>query len=150
MNKSDFAGLTALVIDDEYFMRRLLSALLHDIGFSSVVTTEDGAEGLNRIESTTHAIDVVICDLEMPLVNGFEFIAMLRASREADNPNIPVVIVTGHSEERHVHDAVKLGIHGFLVKPISHATLERRVRQALQSEPIDPEQLAQKPQPMLP
>lgn len=150
MNKNDFAGLTALVIDDEYFMRRLLGTLLHDIGFPTVVTSEDGAEGLNRIESATHPIDIVICDLEMPLVNGFEFISMLRASREAANPNIPVVIVTGHSEERHVHDAVNLGIHGFLVKPISRATLERRVRQALQSEAISPEQLNVKPQIAMP
>jgi len=138
--KDKFAGKSALVIDDELMMRRLVGQLLAEIGFKTIVYAEDGAEGLKTLENND-AIDIVICDLEMPLIGGLEFLNMLRSSSYIRDPNMPVVVVTGHSEEQNVHKAVKIGVHGFLVKPISRKNLESRVFHALHYGKMDPDQL---------
>jgi len=83
-------------------------------------------------------VDVIICDLEMPTMNGFEFVERLRSLPETDRAVIPVVILTGHSDEEHVKRAVSLGINGFLVKPIAKQALEDRLSKAIMSPPIDP------------
>lgn len=138
MKTDDFEGLCALVIDDMPSMRQLIVLLLREIGIKNVLASEDGADGINKVEHAPHPVDVIICDLEMPIISGIEFIQMLRRSSNTSVKDTPVIVVTGHSEERNLHQAVKLGIHGFLVKPVSRATLEKRVRQTLKGPPIDP------------
>ncbi len=54
------------------------------------------------------------------------------------------MIVTGHSEQGKIHEAVRLGIHGFLVKPVSHTNLENQIVRALKRSAIDPTKLAPK------
>ena len=125
-----YEGLSALVVDDESLMRRLISQLLSQMGFSEVITVEDGAEGLRLLENHRE-IDLVISDLEMPMISGLEFISMLRNSSAVHNASVPVVVVSGHSEESNLRKAVNLGIQGFVVKPISYKSLESRVRHAL-------------------
>ncbi|NQU56154.1 MAG: response regulator [Rhodospirillales bacterium] len=136
MTKNEFESMTALVIDDEHMMRVLLKGLLHEIGFSNIMETEDGADGLAQIE-TIPTIDIIICDLEMPIIGGLEFVGMLRASKVAFNPKVPVLIVSGHSEQKNIHEAVRMGINGFLVKPVSRKALENRISYALKHTIID-------------
>ncbi|MCW8834989.1 MAG: response regulator [Rhodospirillales bacterium] len=142
-DKKQFENKAVLVIDDEPMMRKLLGGLLHDIGFTNVYEAEDGAEALKRLE-TSSDIDVVLCDLEMPIIGGLEFVGMLRSSKAALNPQVPVLIVTGHGLQKNVRDAVNLGIHGFLVKPVSRKALEDRIVRALKSSAIDPDVLTRK------
>lgn len=136
-NENPFRNLNVLVVDDVPSMRQLLVQLLREIGFNDVVTSEDGGEALNRLERSTLPIDLVIADLEMPILSGIEFIQMLRRHERRDIRSIPIVVVTGHSEEKNLYQAVKAGIHGFLVKPVSRKALENRARQAIHGAPID-------------
>lgn len=145
MQINDLEKLCALVVEDVPSMRQLLVHLLREIGFKDVITCEDGADALNRVEHSPYAIDVVICDLEMPIISGLEFIQMLRRNSRKDIRDIPIVVVTGHSEEKNLHQAVRLGVHGFLVKPVSRKALEARVRHALKNAPIDPDVFLNKP-----
>lgn len=138
-NKKPFRGLNALVVEDVAAMRELLSELLRDLGFEDVVRCEDGAVALRTLEDTVHPIDIIVCDLEMPMINGIEFIQMLRKSPNRTINSIPIVIVTGHSERKNLLQAVRAGVHGFLVKPVSLAALEKRIHRALKGAPIDPE-----------
>jgi len=143
MIKNEFEKLTVLIIDDEHMMRVLLKGLLHEIGFANIIEAEDGADGLVQIESNV-SIDIIICDLEMPIIGGLEFVGMLRASKSAINPKVPVLIVSGHSEQKNIHEAVRMGINGFLVKPVSRRALESRIAHALGNTIIDNTNLAQK------
>lgn len=145
MKTNDFAGLCALVIEDMPSMRQLIVLLLKEIGIKDVLTSEDGADGLNKVEHAPHPVDVIICDLEMPIISGIEFIQMLRRSSNTSVKDTPVIVVTGHSEEKNLHHAVKAGVHGFLVKPVSRKALEIRIRQALKNPPIDPKVFSNKP-----
>ncbi|MHA1598436.1 MAG: response regulator [Alphaproteobacteria bacterium] len=138
MNTRDYSRMTVLVVEDENMMRQLLARVLHDIGFGKVLLVEDGAEGLQRLETTPEGIDLIILDLEMPIISGLEFLQMLRSSNTIPNRQMPVIVVSGHSEEKNLHEAVKLGVHGFLVKPLSRSALEQRIEHAFKSTTIDP------------
>lgn len=70
-------------------------------------------------------------------MDGFEFVAKLRAHENPDIANLPVLILTGHIDQENVEKAVKLGIHGYLKKPINKVTLEQRMIRALTAPPID-------------
>lgn len=136
LNDHQFEGLSALVVEDEMFMRNLLTLLLQEMGFSPIYPAEDGAAALQRLEDTGTYVDVIILDLDMPLVDGFDFLRMLRASDKVRDKDVPVVVVTGNSEGRHLTRAVEMGIHGFIVKPVSKKTLAVRLHRALKRERV--------------
>lgn len=144
-SRDKFANKTVLVIEDEMMMRRLATQLLKDIGFSHVLSAENGVEGLKMLKMH-ESVSVVICDLEMPLMGGLEFLTKLRSGKNVRNSGIPVVVVTGHREEASLYKAIDIGIHGYIVKPISRAALEKHLAHALTSELIDPLKLAKKQQ----
>ena len=141
MQNINYPKLNALLIDDEEFISKLITRLLNEMGIKNIITASDGLEGLEKYKKVGSKLDLVICDLEMPNMNGFEFVASLRALPEAQKPDIPILILTGHSDETHVHEAVRLGINGFLIKPVSKATLEKRIATALTMPGIDPKAL---------
>jgi len=143
MNKSNFETMTALVVDDEPMMRVLLKGLLQEIGFGKIMEAEDGAAALALLDDSHH-IDIVICDLEMPIIGGLEFVGMLRKSDTLYDSRVPVIIVTGHSEQSNIQEAVRLGIHGFLVKPFSRTNLQNQIVRALDRPAIDLKKLAPK------
>lgn len=138
LTKQQIDDLKVLIIDDEPFMRKLLIRLLIDIGVSEIQEASDGADGLNQLARNPEKPNLIICDLEMPGINGFEFVRKLRAAKMPEFSNLPVLIVTGNAGSDSVEDAVNAGIHGYLVKPISRNMLESRMSSALDSGPIDP------------
>ena len=106
-----------------------------------VSSATDGVNGLKLLDESEDGFDLIICDLEMPNMDGFEFVRKLRGKAPSNNADTPVLIVTGHSEEESVHSAIEAGIHGYLVKPVSKQALEKRIIAALSSSAIDPEML---------
>ena len=138
MTDFDITKLRILVIDDEPFMRQIIERVLYELGIDQVTAAEDGSKALSKFSTVHENFDLVICDLEMPNMDGFEFVRQLRAKTEIPNSNVPVLICTGHSEEESVQDAVEAGIHGYLIKPISKQNLESRTRAAMTSDGIDP------------
>ncbi len=143
---NQYSGKCAMVVEDVPSMRQLLVRLLQEIGFSYVISSEDGADALKRMESATQPIDIVVSDIEMPIINGIEFIQMMRNNSDSMIAETPVIVVTGHSEERNLFDAVRAGVHGFIVKPVSRKTLESRLRYALHNPSIKMEVLTRKPE----
>ena len=137
----DINNLRILVIDDEPFMRKLIIRVLYELEIVRVAEAGDGAEALEKVKDAMNALDLIICDLEMPNMDGFEFVKRLREMTGFPNADIPVLIVTGHSDPESVKSAVEAGIHGYLVKPVSKQALEKRIVAALTSPEIDPERL---------
>ena len=131
-----------MVIDDEAFMRTLIIRILAEIGVSDIITARGGAEGLEKLGEEDRPPGIIICDLEMPEMDGFEFVRRLRSHGSALFQDIPILIVTGHAEPQNVYDAVDAGIHGYLVKPVSRQSLESRLTAALSSAPIDPTKIS--------
>ncbi|MFC1673855.1 response regulator [Pseudomonadota bacterium] len=133
-----FENLKILLVDDEQFIRQLVARLLRDIGVKEVMMASDGEEAVKKLGTYAGRIDLVILDLEMPNKNGFKVVQEIRDGSVGVNPELPVVILTGHGQQDAVKLAVDLGVHGFMVKPMSKDVLEKRIKIALSSGPIDP------------
>lgn len=110
-----------LVVDDEEMIRELLRVNLQRAGFE-VEEAADGLEGLEKLQQ--EEIDLVVLDLRMPHMNGFEFLKVVKRDRRYRL--IPVIVMTGYEHEE--LRALELGADDFLSKPVERARLLARVR----------------------
>src|ERR1700730_14202809 len=99
-----------LIVDDEPKLRKSLSAQRSRDGYE-VMTAEDGEQGLALLKE--HHIDLVITDLKMPKVDGM---TLLRKAL-AEQPELPIVMITAHGTVDTAVEALKLGAFDYLTKP---------------------------------
>jgi DNA-binding NtrC family response regulator len=99
-----------LIIDDERAIRSTLSEILQHEGYK-VDLAENGEEGLSKFGGTVY--DVVLCDIKMPKVDGIEFLDKARLI----NPDVPIIMISGHGTIDTAVDAVKKGAFDFIAKP---------------------------------
>jgi chemosensory pili system protein ChpA (sensor histidine kinase/response regulator) len=111
-----------LLVDDSISVRRFVGRMLSAGGFD-VVTANDGAEALSRVAEGR--FDVVITDLEMPRVNGYELIEDLR--RRTSTRDVPVIVLTTRAGDKHVSLARRLGVEHYVSKPVEESTFVRLV-----------------------
>ncbi len=119
------ASIKVLIVDDEPSMRKVTRALLQAIGVKTIYEAPDGGRGLDAIR--THAPDIVILDWEMPSPNGPEFMRAVRSPGDFPLPDVPVIMLTGHSERSRVMEAMRLGVNEYLLKPVSSVALLARI-----------------------
>ncbi len=115
---------TLLIIDDEKAIRKTLSEILTFEGYK-VDEAADGEEGLARFKEKT--FDAVLCDIKMPKIDGLEF---LQKATEA-NPDVPIIIISGHGNIETAVEAVKKGAYDFIQKPPDLNRLLITIRNAL-------------------
>ena len=114
-----------LVVDDDYYMRKVIRSLLQENGIRTYYDAQDGVSGLEAIITLTP--DVVILDWDMPDINGAEFMRIVRSPLTFPVPAIPVIMLTGQVEREKVIEAVRLGVNEFLCKPVSAKTIFERI-----------------------
>jgi two-component system chemotaxis response regulator CheY len=120
-----FASTKILVVDDEHYMRKVVRTLLMSIGIRTIYEAADGPAGLELIR--TMSPDIVILDWEMPALDGPGFMRMVRSPETFPQPDIPIIMLTGHGERSRVVEAVQLGVNEFLLKPVSSKALQDRL-----------------------
>jgi CheY-like chemotaxis protein len=125
MIRIDFNRLRFLVIDDNAHMRRIMRTLLHGFGAREVYEAEDGAAGLEAF--THYSPDILITDWAMPIFDGLELTQMIRQPGANNNPYVPIIMLTGHSEKKRVVASRDAGVTEFLAKPISAKALYQRI-----------------------
>jgi chemotaxis family two-component system sensor histidine kinase/response regulator PixL len=104
---------TLLVVDDSSSLRQTIAMSLQKIS-NQVIQAENGLKALEKLHQSGK-IGLVVCDLEMPFMNGFQF---LKAIRQNNNfSNIPVIILTSRDSEKHRKLALELGAAAYLIKP---------------------------------
>jgi chemosensory pili system protein ChpA (sensor histidine kinase/response regulator) len=103
-----------LLVDDSISVRRFVGQMLEKAGFE-VTTAADGADALARLADDT-GFDVVVTDLEMPRVNGYELIDDLR--RRTSTRALPVIVLTTRAGDKHVALARQLGVEHYVTKPV--------------------------------
>lgn len=127
-------GRKALVIDDERFSRSIICRFLLELGLTEVDQAKDGAEGLNRLAMEGNGSNLVMCDFNMPVMNGLQFLKALRSGiQKSVRRDLPVIMLTGHSDHGLVGTAMALDVDAFLVKPVSKANLASRLSHALET-----------------
>lgn len=104
-----------LVVDDEDYIRKAVRMTLTKAGYD-VVEAEDGGKAIEVIRSDDNPlmVDVIICDIRMPKVNGVEAIAYFRSQF----PSVPVVVLTGFPDTELAVSLLKQGVVDYVVKPI--------------------------------
>ena len=112
-----------LVVDDNKITTKLLNRYLTPAGFN-VKEAYDGVECLERVEEAKP--DAIVLDVMMPRMDGYETVRRLKA--EAENRNIPVVIVTALNDVANQVKAIEAGADDFLSKPIEDKLLIAKVR----------------------
>jgi DNA-binding NtrC family response regulator len=113
-----------LIIDDERAIRKTLSEILSFEGYK-VEEAADGEEGLKKFKEKNY--DLVLCDIKMPKLDGIEF---LQRAGET-NPDIPIVMISGHGNIETAVEAVKKGAYDFISKPPDLNRLLITIRNAM-------------------
>ena len=115
---------SALLVDDDPFMLEVVSDMLRKLGVPSVVTALNGAAGISAYDRAANKPDLVVCDLGMPVTDGFELMELLSARRFTGG-----VILTSGMDERTLKSATlmakfhRLQFLATLKKPIDRAAL---------------------------
>ncbi|HEV7606536.1 MAG TPA: response regulator [Steroidobacteraceae bacterium] len=115
-----------LVVDDSMSVRRAVATLLEDQGYE-VAQARDGLEAVKAMEAARP--DVLLTDLEMPNMNGLELTAHIRS--RADLANLPVIMITSRSMDKHRRQALSSGVNVYLTKPYTDQELLQHVAQAV-------------------
>lgn len=115
-----------LVVDDSRSVRKLVEFTLKDRGFQ-VTTAEDGQEALELI--LKEQFDAVILDINMPRLDGFEYLRRIRANDAL--ASIPVVMLTTEGQEVDKEQATMLGATAYMVKPFKPTSLLKLMEEIL-------------------
>ena len=119
-----------MIVDDSLTVRKITSRMLNREGFE-VITAKDGVEALEMLES--EAPDVILLDIEMPRMDGFEFTRMIK--RDLRHAHVPIIMITSRTAEKHRALARELGVDLFLGKPFQEQDLLRNLREMLALAP---------------
>ena len=118
-----------LIVDDEESIRKALRLTLSKAGYD-VVEAADGGKGIEAIGADDNPlmVDVIICDIRMPKINGLEAIAFFRQQY----PSVPVLVLTGYPDLQLATGLLRQGVVDYLVKPADKDALIAAVGRAME------------------
>jgi CheY-like chemotaxis protein len=123
------SGQTLLVIDDVEENREILKYRLEKQGYR-IELAEDGQEGLLVLGKKP--VDLVLLDLNMPVMNGFTFLEKLKSSQRLTN--IPVLVVSSYDDEDTANDVLMFGACGFVSKPYDMDKVNYQIKSCLRAQ----------------
>jgi DNA-binding response OmpR family regulator len=119
------AKRTALVVEDDQVVAMLLEHILSRRGFS-VQTARDGSQAVNLIETLPAPPELVLLDVMLPYLDGFELIRKIR--RQPSWGEVPIIMLTAKSQEQNIVRALDSGANDYVVKPFRPGELLARIR----------------------
>lgn len=120
----------ALVVDDSHAMRKSIVYALQRISGMVCTEAEDGAAGLKLL--TTQKFDIVLTDINMPLLDGLKLVARIR--QDEVHREVPVVVITTESAPEDRQRAMNLGANAYLIKPVQAPQVLSTVKALLKLE----------------
>jgi len=123
------SSVRALIVDDSSVMRKIVERSLRQAGIemSEVYQAGNGAEGMAVLQE--HQVDLILCDINMPVMDGLEFIKQLPGIPNAKG--VPVVMITTEGSEAHVVEALSCGARGYIRKPFTPEQVKEHVMPVL-------------------
>ncbi len=118
-----------LIVDDEEIVCDILSHMLEELGYTVAGKCKDGGEALRFYKEHMELVDLIILDMNMPVMNGFDCFAALREL----NPNAKVIVATGYSIQSKTQKILTCGVAGFLQKPFKLDSLSEELQAAMES-----------------
>jgi two-component system, chemotaxis family, chemotaxis protein CheY len=128
----DMDNIRALIVDDSSVMRKIVERSLRQAGLSiaQVFEAGNGAEALAAIQN--NKVDIILCDINMPVMDGLEFVKQLPGVENAKG--VPVVMITTEGSEGHVVQALSAGARGYIRKPFTPDQVKEHVIPVLTSK----------------
>lgn len=122
-----FDNITILYVEDEDQIRSVVKSVSTKL-FKQFLTAKNGQEALDIFKKNKDTIDLIVTDINMPKLNGID---MAYAIREI-NPDIPIIITTAHNEKDFLHEAIKIGVSAFVLKPMDMKILLNTIQKTIQ------------------
>jgi two-component system, chemotaxis family, sensor histidine kinase and response regulator PixL len=122
-------GTTVLVVEDSLSYRQTTIAVLKNAGYNPI-GARDGLDGLEQLRGNPQ-ISFILCDLEMPRMNGYEFLQA--KAKDSKLAVIPTVVLSSRTQEKHRSLAMSLGARNYLAKPVTESDLLGTIEQILVS-----------------
>jgi chemosensory pili system protein ChpA (sensor histidine kinase/response regulator) len=119
--------ITVLVVDDSITVRRASSKMLERNNFN-VVLAKDGEDALEQLQ--IHSPNIILSDIEMPRMDGFEFVKNVRSVDKYSH--IPIIMITSRTADKHQKHAFELGANDFLGKPYKEEELIEKIQNLLE------------------
>jgi two-component system chemotaxis response regulator CheY len=123
-------ALSVLIVDDSSVMRKIIERSLRQAGIQikEVFEASNGVEALARSQQTR--VDLILSDINMPTMDGLEFVRQLQSVENAKG--VPIVMITTEGGEAHVVQALSCGAQGYIRKPFSSDQIKERILPLLQ------------------
>jgi two-component system, chemotaxis family, chemotaxis protein CheY len=125
------SGTTFLIVEDSPTMRQLLAFTLRRLKDCRIIEAVDGVDALKKL--TTERVDLVITDINMPMMDGLKLVMLIRGN--ARTKTLPIVIVTTEGAEEDRKRGMALGANAYVPKPIQPSLLLKTVASLLESAP---------------
>ncbi|HVI10894.1 MAG TPA: response regulator [Candidatus Binatia bacterium] len=122
-------SIRALIVDDSSVMRKIVERSLRQAGLEleQVFDAGNGAEALAVLQQSQ--VDLILCDINMPVMDGLEFIKQLSGVEKAKG--VPVIMITTEGSEAHVVQALSAGARGYIRKPFTPEQVKEQVMPVL-------------------
>ncbi|MFV3128429.1 response regulator [Niveispirillum sp. KHB5.9] len=127
---TSFSRMNALIVEDQAFIRTVVSRILKQLEFNQIWEADEGTGGLTL--ALERKPDIIICDIEMAPMDGLTFLQQLR-QREDLGRRTPVVFLTNHAQKDMVLKAKDLGVNAFIAKPVTVVGLRDKLAVLLNS-----------------
>jgi CheY-like chemotaxis protein len=121
--------LRVLVVDDNVHMIKIVKTILRGFGIKEFKEARDAADAFKHLRESR--IDLVIVDYQMELLDGVEFVRLVRSGQDIPDPFLPVIMLSAHSERSRIISARDAGVTEFCAKPVSPADLWAKVASCL-------------------
>jgi chemosensory pili system protein ChpA (sensor histidine kinase/response regulator) len=127
------AAKVVMVVDDSLTVRKITGRMLAREGYQ-VITAKDGLDALQMLQDSVP--DVMLLDIEMPRMDGFELTRTMRA--DAQLARVPIIMITSRTADKHRDHAFSLGVNDYLGKPFQEEVLLARIAELLGSAVANP------------
>ncbi|GGZ45917.1 response regulator [Asticcacaulis endophyticus] len=114
-----------LIVDDNSHMIGIVKTILRGFGAVHVFEAKDATDAFFRLKND--AIDICVVDYQMDVLDGVEFVQMVRNSSDSPNRYVPIIMLTAHSERTRVTNARDAGVNEFCAKPVTATELHRKI-----------------------
>jgi two-component system chemotaxis response regulator CheY len=118
-----------LLVDDMEPLRRVVRAMLKNLGYTNVVEASSGQLAAQVLEKTFligRPVDVILSDWQMPGMTGIEFLELVRTTEQF--AHLPFIMITAEGQREQILAAIQAGVSSYLMKPISPAVLEDKLK----------------------
>ena len=127
---TSFSRMNALIVEDQAFIRTVVSRILKQLEFNQIWEADEGTGGLTL--ALERKPDIIICDIEMAPMDGLTFLQQLRQKEDLGR-RTPVVFLTNHAQKDMVLKAKDLGVNAFIAKPVTVVGLRDKLAVLLSS-----------------